>query len=414
MLLGTYQLRTRYLYFIFVPWLFLKWSSHGIMFSCNNHQQQPMPEVQYGKGIGLTKAPENSDTHSLSAEEVNFLEKRTSCLITTKKTYHQKEYLLKVKGIPTLTVGDIHLIQSQAKQGKTTLVSIFVAAILAGRWAALEYALTRKAKVIIFDTEQFECDTFRQYRNMMRLGGMEEEDLERFSMYNLRALTYDERNAFIHASILREKPLMVVIDGIRDLISDINDPVKCPSLVQDLMNLATDCKCAILGVLHNNPGEGKARGWLGTEYINKCGYSFEPQKKDNIVTVKNIVYRGAPIPEWRFTFDSEGSPIIDEYFLDFIDQKNEERKAREAEVAQEIKEKEHLATVIDVLKEQNNMLTRSELVKQIADMKIEGFGRQKIYELIKTQLALPGAPFHEIDGKMVMAEHFVQNELNLF
>ena len=60
------------------------------------------------------------------------------------------------------------------------------------------------------------------------------------------------------------------------------------------------------------------------------------------------------------------------------------------------------------------MLTRSELVKQIADMKIEGFGRQKIYELIKTQLTLPGAPFHEIDGKMVMAEHFVQNELNLF
>ena len=115
-----------------------------------------------------------------------------------------------MKGIPTLTVGDIHLIQSQAKQGKTTLVSIFVAAILAGRWAALEYALTRKAKVIIFDTEQFECDTFRQYRNMMRLGGMEEEDLERFSMYNLRALTYEERNAFIHASILREKPLMVV------------------------------------------------------------------------------------------------------------------------------------------------------------------------------------------------------------
>ena len=69
MLLGTYQLRTRYLCFIFVPWLFLKWSSHGIMFSCNNHQQQPMPEVQYGKGIGLTKAPENSDTHTLSAEE---------------------------------------------------------------------------------------------------------------------------------------------------------------------------------------------------------------------------------------------------------------------------------------------------------------------------------------------------------
>lgn len=384
------------------------------MFSSNNHQQQPQPEAKYGNGNNHDKTQVKGQTHNLTAEEVKYLEKKSSCLITTSKKYHQKEYLLKVKGIPTLTVGDIHLIQSQAKQGKTTLVSIFVAAILAGRWAALEYALTRKAKVMIFDTEQFECDTFRQYHNMMRLGGMEEEDLERFAIYNLRTLTYEERNSFIRESIIREKPLMVVIDGIRDLISDINDPVKCPSFVQDLMKLATDCKCAIVGVLHNNPGEGKARGWLGTEYINKCGYSFEPQKKDNIVTVKNMVYRGAPLPEWRFTFDSEGSPIIDDYFLDFIEQKNEERKAREAEVAQEIKDKEHLAAVIDVLKEQNNMLTRSELVKLVADMKIEGFGRQKIYDMIKTQLALTDAPFREIDGKMVMAEHYVQTELELF
>ena len=29
-------MRTRYLYFIFVPWLFLTWNSHGIMFSNNN------------------------------------------------------------------------------------------------------------------------------------------------------------------------------------------------------------------------------------------------------------------------------------------------------------------------------------------------------------------------------------------
>ena len=384
------------------------------MFTCSNHQQQPQPEVQYGNGTKLSQGNGNTERPTLSADEVNYLEKKASCLITTKRTYPPKEYLLKVKGIPALSVGDIHLIQSHAKQGKTTLVTIFVAAILAGRWASLEYALTRTAKVVIFDTEQFECDTFRQYSNMMRLGGMQEEDLERFSIYNLRKLTYEERNDFIRATITREKPLLVVIDGIRDLISDINDAVKCPSFVQDLMRLATESKCAILGVLHNNPGEGKARGWLGTEFINKCGYSFEPQKNDNIVTVKNVVYRGAPIPEWRFTFDSEGSPIVDEYFLDFIDQKNEERKQREATESQEIKDKEHLAMVIDVLKEQNNMLTRSELVRAVADMKIEGFGRQKIYNLIKTQLTLPDAPFREIDGKMVLVEHCVQTEINFF
>ena len=65
------------------------------------------------------------------------------------------------------------------------------------------------------------------------------------------------------------------------------------------------------------------------------------------------------------------------------------------------------------LKANNGLLSRADFVKHIVDMKIEGLGRQKVYDLIKAQIALPVPPFRELNGKMVMTEQYVQSELPL-
>lgn len=348
-----------------------------------------------------------------TAEEVEYQEMEERCLISTNKVYPPKEYILTVKGIPTLSVGDIHMIQAQAKQGKTSLVTIFVAAIIAGMWGYVAYALHRLPKVIVFDTEQFECDTYRQYQAIMSQGGMAEENLSRLRIYNLRGMDYEERRKFIRMAILKEKPLLVVIDGLRDLVPDINDSVFCPTFVQELMQMATDAKCAILGVLHNNPGEGKARGWLGTEYINKCGYSFEPHKEDGIVTVKNTIYRGAPVADWRFTFADNGSPIVDDKFIAHLAQIENEKRMLEAQKEKEAKEAEHLGIVLEELKANNGLLSRADLVKVIVERKVEGFGRQKAYDLIKAHLELPDPLFREVNGKMLLVEKYEQAEIQI-
>lgn len=370
---------------------------------------QNEPRLNNNNVMQMLSAAANQPT----ADEVEYKELYNKCLITTRKEYLAKEFLLEVKGVQTLTRGDLHMVQAQAKNGKTTLVTIIVAAILAGQWGPVAYALEREAKTIIFDTEQFECDTFRLYRMMMRYGNMPEECLDRLQVYNLRGMSYEERRRFIIQTIEREKPVLVVIDGIRDLVLDINDPVSCPQFVDEMMQLASKVYCAIIGVLHNNPNEGKARGWLGTEWINKCGYSYEPQKSGNVVTVKNTVFRGAPVPDWQFTFDCDGTPVFDERYINYVRDQEAQQKQREAEEAKAAKEKEHLGIVMGVLKEHNGEFSRAELVATIVDMKIEGFSRQKVYDLIKAQIAMPEPPFRELNGKMVMTEHYVQSELPL-
>lgn len=342
----------------------------------------------------------NVSASLLTADDVEYMEHHEKCLISTHKTYAPKEYLILIKGIKTLTLGDLHMVQAQAKNGKTTLINIFVAAILAGKWGVVEFALDRKGKIIVFDTEQFKSDTFRQYETMMFYGGMGEEDFCRLKVYNLREMNWEQRRRFIIKTIEREKPMLAVIDGIRDLVVDINDPVGCPQFVDEMMQLASRTYCAIIGVLHNNPNEGKARGWVGTEWINKCGYSFEPQKSGNVVTVKNPVFRGAPVPDWQFTFDADGLPVCDELLVNQDVTEFQEAKAREELEKRELKTKNVLDKVMLILQENNNQLNRAEFVAQIVERGI--MKRSAAYEFVKSQIDLPTPPFKELKGKMVM------------
>ena len=200
----------------------------------------------------------DSSASELTAEDLEYYQMDKECRILMDKYYAPKEYIFNVNGISFISIGDIHLIQAQAKQGKSTLVTILVATCLCGKLGALEYILKRKITIVVFDTEQFESDTHKQLTMMHELG--EDNNGSEVLMYNLRKRGFGERYKFVKETIIRKKPTFVVIDGIRDLIPDINDSVGCPMLVQELMQLASEVGCAIICVLHNNPSDGKARG----------------------------------------------------------------------------------------------------------------------------------------------------------
>lgn len=287
------------------------------------------------------------------------------CQILKDKYYKPKDYIFKVNGIPTMPIGDINLIQAQAKQGKSTLVTLLVAACLCGKLGALEYILEREITVVVFDTEQFESDSHKQLTMMHELGEANNGTVVR--MFNLRKLGFDERTEFIKQVILREKPEFVIIDGIRDLIPDINDPVGCPMLVQEMMQLASEVGCAILGVLHNNPNEGKARGWIGTEWINKCAYSFLLEKNGSVVTVKTAIYRGAPVPEWQFTYGADGKPTCDDSFIGHRLKIDREKEKREKESRDQAKLQSETEIIIAELRNMGGKMKRSEFVDCLVD-----------------------------------------------
>ncbi|MDO5128387.1 MAG: AAA family ATPase [Prevotellaceae bacterium] len=336
----------------------------------------------------------DSSASELTAEDLEYYQMDKECRILMDKYYAPKEYIFNVNGISFISIGDIHLIQAQAKQGKSTLVTILVATCLCGKLGALEYILKRKITIVVFDTEQFESDTHKQLTMMHELG--EDNNGSEVLMYNLRKRGFGERYKFVKETIIRKKPTFVVIDGIRDLIPDINDSVGCPMLVQELMQLASEVGCAIICVLHNNPSDGKARGWIGTELINKCAYSIELEKPGSVVTVKTPITRGAPVPQWQFTFGADGKPTFD---LDFIAHRQKVDKAVEESskaAMAKAKRQNEINLVIDQLKKVGGKMKRSDFVDKMTN---EGtFKKSHLQELIKVMIESENIPLMTADS----------------
>ena len=95
--------------------------------------------------------------------------------------------------------------------------------------------------------------------------------------YNLRGLGYEKRREVVETAVRIVKPDLVIIDGIKDLITDINDAVQATQIMEHLMSLAQRGNCCIVNVLHQNKSEAdrNMRGSIGTELTNKAFEVYE-------------------------------------------------------------------------------------------------------------------------------------------
>lgn len=304
-------------------------------------------------------------------------------LITCTKIYPPVEYLLQIDGIDFLSRGDLTLVQAQAKSGKTTFISLLETALLAGEWGPV-VSLLSNCKSVIFDTEQFIGDTDAMHRRILRMAHFEETDHhDRLKVFNLRSCSFEERLDIVRRVILHERPDLAVIDGVRDLVPDINDGVACPRLVQDLMQLAAEVNCALILVLHNNMSDNTARGWLGKEIINKCGASIECKKVGDIMTFENTVFRRARVPKWQVTYVN-GIPTCDQSVIATSLARAQMEQQQEIAQQRAAQDDERLQQIIDANPALRTGMRRSDLVSLMEQQSI--CGRTEGYALVKRLL----------------------------
>lgn len=337
--------------------------------------------------------------------------------ITMSKEYPPTEYLFATDGVPHLNTSEFHMITAAAKQGKTSFTNILCACAISNdrKWGTLTCLKPCAGRpVIIFDCEENESDTAKHNRQILRMAGCsDEEDHPDLIVYNLRQdMSYDERRRFVFETIRRFSPLLAIIDGLRDIILDINDGKENPILLSELMSLASETKSAIVGILHNNPNSDKARGWCGTEGMFRCGYTYNLEKKGNVVTVSATLTRNAPVPDMKFTFGYEGIPISDEFVIQQNYLEMEKQRQREAEKERQRKNDEHLDILMKVIRQHDGQLSRKELVEAIDAMNISGFKSSKVQQLIKEQLDKSDCPFIERNSKFYVSPNPVQSEIS--
>jgi RecA-family ATPase len=186
--------------------------------------------------------------------------------------------LFRMNDVPCFYRGELVADCGKAKSGKTFFLSILMAGALKSQMLALERLGEEPLKVLWIDTEQSQQSTQEILKErIMPLAEVESLDETQFYAFNLRGLGFDKRQKMVEVAICSLKPDIVIIDGIKDLMTDINDAVQATFIMEHLMALAKDQNCCIVCVLHQNKSEQdrNMRGSIGTELTNKAFEVFQ-------------------------------------------------------------------------------------------------------------------------------------------
>lgn len=237
--------------------------------------------------------------------------------ITPQTQLPPMEFLFRLAGKPCFARGELTGLSGKAKSGKTFVSSILMALCFRSELLSVERIEPKRLHVLWYDTEQSEESTQDILRNrIIPLTGIAEDQFpnDLMDVFNVRGEAMADRIGILELFVLRYQPDLVVLDGIRDLVADINDGVVAQDTIERLMRLASDNHCAIVCVLHQNKSQEdrNLRGWIGTELKNKAFEVYECAKSsERIFTWAQTDTRKYDISTpLQFAVNDQGLPYL--------------------------------------------------------------------------------------------------------
>ena len=248
--------------------------------------------------------------------------------ITPEKQLKPMEFLFHLYGKPCFPRRELVAITGKAKSGKTFVTSMLMACCQSRDVLAFQRIGDEPFRVLWYDTEQSDESTQDILKNrIIRLLNNTNTNLtnptnnscnlwseKSIDVFNVRGVAWKERRDLLREAVTRCKPDLVIVDGIRDLVNDINDGVLAQEVMEELMHLATDKECCIACVLHQNKSgeDHNLRGWIGTELMNKAFeiYSCEKLMPARVFKLEQTQTRKYDIePIMWYKVDQQGLPV---------------------------------------------------------------------------------------------------------
>jgi len=217
---------------------------------------------------------------------------------------------------PFGTYGNFSVVSGMGKVRKSFFISTLIAAYIGGNSNA--YASDFKGhwdgnkSILHFDTEQGDWHAQNCAVRVEKLVGNKNP---KYFPKKLRKWGAKERVEYIEWCILnshykRDGIGLVIIDGIADLVTDVNSLVECNELIQKLMMWTEVSNCHLITVIHTNFDSKKATGHLGSAVMKKAETVCIITATDQESEVEFKMTRGSKIDNIAFHIDSDGLPHV--------------------------------------------------------------------------------------------------------
>lgn len=217
----------------------------------------------------------------------------------------------KVLKVPIGTYGNFSFIQAPPKSKKSFFVSLLASAYLASNHFSGEIRGNREGRRLLhFDTEQAPFHASIGFRRVVDMSSVS----DKYHTFALRQLSYKDRIIAIEQALIDfENVGVLIIDGIADLVSDVNDLEQSNLCVQKLMEWTARFNCHIITVIHSNAGTSKPTGHLGSFLEKKAETQIELELNNvhtDWVTVSCKRSRGYPFEKFCFKVNDFGLPEV--------------------------------------------------------------------------------------------------------
>lgn len=237
--------------------------------------------------------------------------------LSVTEEYEYPPAVLKIDDITVATFGNFSASTGKTKSKKTFNVSAIVAALLSDR-TVLRYKgflPAQKNRILYFDTEQSKYHCHKVMKRILKLSGMPmDADTSRLEFFMLREYSPRQRCQIIEEALKANTNVgFIVIDGLRDLLYDINNSTESVELINNLMRWSSAYNIHIHTVLHLNKGDDNTRGHVGTEMNNKAECIIQLIKSafdSRISMVKAMHIREQEFDPFSFKINEEALPEL--------------------------------------------------------------------------------------------------------
>lgn len=288
------------------------------------------------------------------------------------------------------TPGNITALIAQAKAGKTAFMGAMIASPMVEPTSDTDCLSVVAAPnldggaLLYFDTEQSRDDFWHVTKRSMRRAAATSRPpwlhsycLTGMSVADAKACVFQ---AVSDAYVRHGRVYAIFIDGVADLVLDVNSAEECNGFVSELHAIAINFDCPIVTVLHLNPQSGKggfekARGHLGSQLERKAETNLRIEKNGDLSLVWSEKQRRAPIfkdngPRFRWS-DEAGMHVT-----------------AQAEDPSKPKWHEDFAILADEIFDGGKRMRYAEIAKAIAEARDIGdaAARKRTQRLLKTDL----------------------------
>ena len=223
-----------------------------------------------------------------------------------------KDYLLP---IPIGTYGNFSFIQAPPKTKKTFLVSLLASVYLGAKnhFGGGLRGHRENKDLIHIDTEQGKWHCQKVFKKVLDMNSVDYS--KNYYTFGLRSIGYKQRIQFIEYCLEHkvENAGLLILDGIADLVSDVNNLEESNACVQKLMEWSAKYNIHIMCVIHSNFGSDKPTGHLGSFLEKKAETQIQLQANTvnkDWITVKCKRSRGYSFETFSFKVNEIGLPEI--------------------------------------------------------------------------------------------------------